>query len=86
MIDIESFIGEVCGYQKQGAGYGYTHKLGYHPIVAVRSDTGEILQIRNRKGAANTQRGAERFVDELIARGAPRRAHRTDHHPRRLRV
>jgi hypothetical protein len=68
VIDIDSFIGEVCSERKQGAGYGYTHKLGYHPIVAVRSDTGEVLHIRNRKGKANTQRGVTRFVDELLAR------------------
>ena len=68
VVDIDSFVGEVCGYQKQGACYGYTKKLGYHPILAVRADTGEVLHIRNRKGKANTQRGAERFVDELLAR------------------
>jgi hypothetical protein len=68
VIDLDSFIGEVYGYEKQGAGYGYTRKLGYHPIIAARSDTGEVLHIRNRKGKANTQRGAERFVDELLAR------------------
>ncbi len=68
VIDIDSFVGEVYGYQKQGAGYGYTKKLGYHPIAAVRADTGEVLHIRNRKGKANTQRGIARFVDELIAR------------------
>src|SRR5262249_14545380 len=28
----------------------------------------ETLHVRLRKGSANTQRGAERFVDELIAR------------------
>ena len=68
MIDIDSFIGEVHGDRKQGAGYGYTRQLGYHPILAVRADTGEVLHIRNRKGQANTQRGASRFVDELLAR------------------
>lgn len=68
VIDIDSFVGEVYGYQKQGAGYGYTHRFGYHPLVATRSDTGEVLHIRLRKGQANTQRGVERFVDELIAR------------------
>jgi len=68
VIDIDSFVGEVHGYQKQGACYGYTKKRGYHPIVAVRADTGELVHIRNRKGKANTQRGIERFVDELIAR------------------
>ncbi len=68
VVDVDSFLGEVYGYQKQGASYGYTKKLGYHPILAVRADTGEVLHIRNRKGAANTQRGVARFIDELLAR------------------
>ncbi|MGH3540750.1 MAG: IS1380 family transposase, partial [Pseudonocardiaceae bacterium] len=68
VIDVDSFIGEVCSDRKQGASYGYTKKLGYHPILAVRSDTGEVLHIRNRQGKANTQRGFRRFVEELIAR------------------
>ncbi|HEY6784243.1 MAG TPA: IS1380 family transposase [Gemmatimonadales bacterium] len=68
VIDVDSFVGEVYGYQKQGASYGYTKKRGYHPLAAVRADTGEVLHIRNRKGKANTQRGIARFVDELIAR------------------
>ena len=51
-----------------GAGYGYTKKLGYHPLLATRADTGEVLHARLRKGAANTQRGAGRFVEELVAR------------------
>jgi hypothetical protein len=70
VIDVDSFVGEVYGYGKQGAGYGYTHVYGYHPLAAVRADTGEVLHIRNRKGQANTQRGVERFVDELLARVA----------------
>jgi hypothetical protein len=68
VIDIDSFIGEVHSDHKQGASYGYTRQLGYHPIAAVRADTGEVLHIRNRTGKANTQRGAARFVDELLAR------------------
>src|SRR3954447_22889101 len=32
VIDLDSFIGEVHGHAKQGAGYGYTRKLGYHPL------------------------------------------------------
>ena len=42
--------------------------LGYHPLLATRADTGEVLHARMRKGSANTQRGAGRFIDELIAR------------------
>jgi hypothetical protein len=44
VIDIDSFVGEVHGYLKEGTGYGYTHKLGYHPRLATRSDTGEVIQ------------------------------------------
>jgi hypothetical protein len=68
VVDLDSFVVEVHGVHKQGAGYGYTHKLGYHPIIATRADTLETLQIRLRRGSANTQRGAKRFVDELVAR------------------
>ncbi len=68
VIDVDSFVGEVCGRLKQGAAYGYTHLLGYHPILATRADTREALHIRLRKGSANTQKGIKRFTDELIAR------------------
>ena len=68
VIDIDSFVGEVCGRIKQGAAYGYTRLLGYHPILATRADTRETLHIRLRKGSANTQKGIKRFCDELIAR------------------
>jgi hypothetical protein len=68
VIDVDSTICEVVGKQKQGAGYGYTHVLGYHPILATRADTGEVLHARMRKGQANTSRGARRFIEELIAR------------------
>jgi hypothetical protein len=67
-IDIDSTICEVTGNTKQGAAFGYTRVLGYHPILATRADTGEILHARMRKGSANTQRGARRFIDELVAR------------------
>ena len=43
VIDVDSFVGEVCGRLKQGAAYGYTKLLGYHPILATRADTREVL-------------------------------------------
>ncbi len=52
VIDVDSFVGEVHGHAKQGAGYGYTHKLGYHPILATRADSSEVLHVRLRKGQA----------------------------------
>jgi hypothetical protein len=70
VVDVDSFVGEVHGYDKQGAGFGYTGRRGYHPILATRAGTGEVLHIRCRKGSANTARGALRFVEELIPRVA----------------
>lgn len=66
VIDLDSTICEVYGKLKQGAAYGYTRVLGYHPLVAVWSKTGEILHARLRKGSS--QRGHKRFVEELVAR------------------
>jgi hypothetical protein len=68
VIDVDSTICEVAGKAKQGAAFGYTKVLGYHPILATRAGTGEILHARMRKGSANTARGAGRFIEELIPR------------------
>jgi Transposase DDE domain group 1 len=68
VVDVDSFVGEVHGHAKQGAGFGYTRQRGYHPLLATRADTGEVLHIRLRKGSAGSSRGVLRFVDELIAR------------------
>jgi hypothetical protein len=66
VIDVDSTICEVHGKAKQGAAYGYTRVLGYHPLLATRADTGEVLHARMRKGSS--QKGHNRFVEELIAR------------------
>ena len=58
LIDVDSFVGEVHGHEKQGAAFGYTRKRGYHPILASRAETGEVLHLRLRKGSANTQLGS----------------------------
>jgi hypothetical protein len=50
VVDVDSTICEVCGKKKHGAGYGYTHKLGYHPILAVRAATGEVPFCPPQKG------------------------------------
>ncbi len=68
VVDLDSTICPVCGKAKHGAGYGYTNQLGYHPLLATRAGTGELLHVRMRKGSANTQRGTKRFVEELVAR------------------
>ncbi|HMK62695.1 MAG TPA: IS1380 family transposase [Acidimicrobiales bacterium] len=68
VVDVDSTIEEVHGKKKHGAAYGYTNVLGYHPLVATRAGTGEILHARLRKGSANTARGVRRFIEELVPR------------------
>ena len=72
-LDLDSTVCEVCGKAKHGAAYGHTKVLGYHPLVAVRSDTGEVLHSRMRSGSS--QRGNVHFARETLARlrrlGAP---------------
>jgi len=41
-IDVDAFIQEVHGKQKDGASYGYTGKLGYHPLPATRAGTSPL--------------------------------------------
>jgi hypothetical protein len=67
-IDLDSTIEAVHGYAKQGAEFGHTRQRGYHPMVATRAETGEVLHCRQRAGSANTARGSVRFLDELVAR------------------
>ena len=68
VIDLDSTICEVCGKAKHGAGYGYTKMLGYHPLLAVRAGPVRYSTSGCARVAANTQRGAVRFVEELVAR------------------
>ena len=65
-VDLDSTVCEVFGKSKHGAAYGHTKALGYHPLVAVRDDTGEMLHFRMRSGSS--QRGHLRFTAETLAR------------------
>ncbi|MEZ5380838.1 MAG: IS1380 family transposase [Microthrixaceae bacterium] len=66
VVDLDSTVAEVYGKAKQGASYGYTKVLGYHPLFATRAGTGEVLGSRMRKGAAGSSRGVLRFIGEVL--------------------
>ena len=65
-VDVDSTICAVSGKTKQGAAYGYTKELGYHPLLAFRADTGEVVGARLRAGSS--QRGVVHFARETIRR------------------
>ena len=66
MVDLDSTICPVSGKSKQGAAYGYTKELGYHPLLAIRADTGEVVGVRLREGSS--QRGVVHFAGETVRR------------------
>src|SRR5947209_15370714 len=37
---VDRLVREVCGYEKEGVGFGYTKALVYHPMLASRADSG----------------------------------------------
>ena len=51
---------------KAGRGLRHTSQRGHHTLIASRSDTGEVLHTRLRKGSENTARGT------ALRRGADR--------------
>ena len=68
-IDLDSTICETYGPAKEGARHhGYTGQRGYHPLLAVAADTGDVLMVRLRQGRANTARGADHFLRETVGR------------------
>ena len=65
-IDVDSTIAQVHSDAKGGAAWGHGGRLGYHPLVASRDDTGEIVHARMRKGSS--QRGHVQFFAETLSR------------------
>lgn len=65
-VDLDSTVCEVFGKSKHGAAYGHTKVWGYHPLTAVRDDTGEVVHARMRSGSSG--RGHARFAAETLAR------------------
>ncbi|WP_299170046.1 transposase, partial [uncultured Arthrobacter sp.] len=70
LVDIDDTIKEVYGYKKQGSGYGYSGVRGLNAFIGTVT-TGNaapfIAAARLRKGAANSARGAGKFVSDLLA-------------------
>ena len=65
-IDADGTICEVAAKTKHGAAYGYTGQLGYHPLVATISETGEIVHARLRGGSS--RKGHAHFIVEAVNR------------------
>lgn len=70
MVDIDDTIVEVHGYQKQGAGFGYSGVRGLNALLATVSTEQAapvIAAQRLRKGSAGSPRGAVRLATDALA-------------------
>ncbi|QHE73998.1 hypothetical protein GFS60_07677 (plasmid) [Rhodococcus sp. WAY2] len=67
LVDLDDTIIDVHGYQKQGAGFGYSGVRGLNALLAVASTSSSapvILAQRLRKGRTGSPKGAARIVGD----------------------
>ncbi len=86
VIDVDSTVCEVAGKAKQGAAFGYTKVLGYHPILATRADTGEVLPRPHAQGLGQHRPGCPALHRRAGGPTAPGRGQRRDRDALRLGV
>jgi hypothetical protein len=68
-LDLDSTVIETYGLQKQGGKhFTYLHTRGYHPLLAVIAETGEVIHSRLREGRATAGRGGGSFARQALAR------------------
>lgn len=70
MVDLDDTIIEVHGYQKQGAGFGYSGVRGLNALLATASTSTSapvILAQRLRQGKTGSPKGAARIVGDALA-------------------
>ena len=70
MVDLDDTIIEVHGYQKQGAGFGYSGVRGLNALLATASTSISapvILGQRLRQGKTGSPKGAARIVGDALA-------------------
>ena len=60
---------ETFGLHKQGGQhFTYLHSRGYHPLLAVLAESGEVIHSRLREGKASAGRGAASFARQTLVR------------------
>ena len=70
MVDLDDTIIEVHGYQKQGAGFGYSGVRGLNALLATASTSQSapvIVGQRLRQGKTGSPKGAARIVGDVLA-------------------
>ena len=66
-IDPDATRVAVYGPGKQGSAFSRTGQTALSPLVGVLGETGDVLALRARGGAANDGRAMGSFIDECVA-------------------
>jgi hypothetical protein len=69
-VDIDDTMRQTYGYQKEGAGYGYSGVKGLNALLAIAStplSAPVIAATRLRRGPTNSTRGAPRLIADALA-------------------
>jgi len=66
-IDPDATRVAVYGPRKQGSAFSRTGQTALSPLVGVVGETGDVLALRARGGAANDGRAMGSFIDECVA-------------------
>ena len=68
LITIDPDATRVATYRagKQGSAFDRTGQTGLSPLVGICGDTGDVLAVRARGGAANDGRAMGRFIGECV--------------------
>jgi hypothetical protein len=71
VISLDSSVYEVYGNCKENSSQTYKHIFGFHPLLLHIHNTGELLDIIFRSGAAFTSNGAANMLEDNILRLKP---------------
>jgi len=67
-LDVDSLLVAVHGQQPEATYNGHYKDTGYHPLVAVLGETGDLVDVDLRRGNAHTAEGALDFIEPLLDR------------------
>lgn len=65
-IDPDATWISTYGPNKEGSAFSYKHEVGMSPMLGVCGETGDVLALRARGGAANAGRAMGSFIDECV--------------------
>jgi len=66
-IDVDATFMNTYGPTKEGAAFHYSHEIGLSPLLGVCGETGDVLAVRARGGAAYVGRALGSFLTECVA-------------------